>query len=261
MRIVIFCDMEGISGIWCQEQVTKGSPMYREACGYMTQDVNACIRGCIAGGAKHVTVRDVHAQCANLLWGELDPRADYLVAGAPGLRRFDCVEGAAGLILLGYHAMAGTPQAVLAHTAATGVWHNCWLNGTKVGEFALDAARAGPYGVPVIMTSGDDKLCVEARGVIGDVVAVAVKEGRARESAKLLTREKALENIYKGALESTKNLSRFKPYTVDSPVRVRLEFVHEVPPTLNPSRVTIIDGRTCEANGNTVEEAVNALLS
>lgn len=259
MRIVIFCDMEGISGIWRQEQVTKDSPAYREACAAMTHDVNACIGGCLAGGATSITVRDVHAQCGNVHWEALDSRVDYLVMGDPGMQRFDCLEGCDGLILLGYHAMAGTPRAILSHTA-TRAWQNCWLNGEKVGEFGLDAARAGEHGVPVIMTSGDDTLCAEARSLIGNVVTVEVKVGRARESARLLAKEKALARIHDGALKAAQHLEDAEPLKIRPPVTVRVEFTREIPPALRLPGIGIIDGRTCEATRDTVEDAVNALI-
>ncbi|NCC69820.1 MAG: aminopeptidase, partial [Clostridia bacterium] len=201
MKIVIFCDMEGISGVWHKDQVKNDAPGYREACGHMTRDANACIRGCVDAGAKEIIVRDVHNQCNNIIWEDLDHRADYLVTGDPGMNRFDCLDKCDGLILLGYHAMAGTPGAILSHTATT-AWHNCWLNGKKAGEFALDAARAGEYGVPVIMASGDGKLCAEARSFSKNVVTVQVKEGRARESGKLLAAEKALKKIHDGAMKA-----------------------------------------------------------
>lgn len=259
MKIVIFCDMEGVSGVWRQEQVTKDSPTYRDACLQMTRDVNACARGCVAGGASTVTVRDVHALCGNVIWDELDAAVDTLVTGNPGLERFDCLGACDGLILLGYHAMAGTPRAVLSHTA-TGAWQNCWINGRNVGEIALDATRAGERGIPVLMTSGDDKLCAEAHAFLPRTVTVQVKEGRARESAMLLGAEVARKRIFDGAREAVEKLKHIPPYQISSPATVRVEFVGEIPPLLRRPDIHVLDGRTCEATRDKVEDAVNALI-
>ncbi len=259
MKIVLFCDMEGASGVWREEQVTYDSSCYREACHYMTQDVNACIQGCIDGGADRIIVRDVHAKCCNIIWEELDSRAEYLAVGDPGKQRFESVAGCDGLILLGYHAMAGTARGILAHTAST-LWQNCWINGKKVGEVALDAARAGEYGVPVIMASGDDKLCAEARATIKDIVAVQVKTGLARESARLLPMANALQKIHDGALQAVKKCRRIKPVKIKPPIRLQLEYFKELPVAYRGPEFEIIDGRTCALKGRNVEEAVNALI-
>lgn len=101
MKIFIFCDMEGISGVWRESQVTYDSSCYREACRYMTRDINACIQGCIDGGARKIIVRDVHGECCNVIWEELDARAEYIAVGSPGRQRFKGVENCDGLILLG----------------------------------------------------------------------------------------------------------------------------------------------------------------
>ena len=47
-----------------------------------------------------------------------------------------------GVILLGYHAMAGTPLGVLEHTSSAARWQNCWVNDEKAGEILIDAATA-----------------------------------------------------------------------------------------------------------------------
>ena len=51
------------------------------------------------------------------------------------------------------------------------------MNGIKCGEMAIDGGAAGDRDVPVIMVSGDDKCCKEARRFFRDVVTVQVKKG------------------------------------------------------------------------------------
>ena len=53
-----------------------------------------------------------------------------------------------GVILLGAHARAGTPNGFLAHTG-TGAVKGLWLNDIEVGEGELNAAFPGDMGVPV----------------------------------------------------------------------------------------------------------------
>lgn len=114
-HIKIFCDMEGISGIVFKSFVTNDSDRYAEGQRYLMGDLNACIQGCIDGGAGRITVQDIHSQCNNVIWGELHERAECILGNPP---RFEGIEAYDGLILLGYHAKAGTPRAILAHTTS-----------------------------------------------------------------------------------------------------------------------------------------------
>lgn len=252
--IIIFCDMEGISGVYLRSQVSPGGERYDEGRRLMTADVNACVKGCVDGGAERIVVRDVHWGCDNLVWEELDDRARYLV-GIPGGHRFEGIEEFDGIILLGYHAMAGTLGAILEHTSSS-TWQNCWVNGKKVGEFVLDAARAGERGVPVIMASGDDKLCAEARAFKEDVLTAQVKEGIHLEGAKLLPEKVAHRLIGETSAEAVRNCGGTKPLVVSGPVTVRIEVAERTPFPKPSSNVTVIDGRTREASGKNLAEAI-----
>ena len=61
MKIFVMVDMEGISGICRSSQVMSDGAHYQIGRRYMTWDVNACVDGCLKGGAKRVVVRDAHA--------------------------------------------------------------------------------------------------------------------------------------------------------------------------------------------------------
>ena len=58
----------------------------------------------------------------------VDPRADLISGSTPGVLLAD-LDGCDGLILLGYHAKAGTPGAVCEHTMSSVTWQNLWING------------------------------------------------------------------------------------------------------------------------------------
>jgi D-amino peptidase len=184
MNVYIAADMEGIGGILLKDQLTRGAPLYEEARRLLTAEVNAAVAGAFEGGATGVVVKDAHGSGYNLLMDEVDPRAD-IVAGPSFPERFAGLDGSfIGVILLGYHAMAGTPAAVCAHTMSSVSWERYELCGREVGEVGIDAALAGTYGVPVIMVSGDDKVCAEARALLGDaVVTCEVKRGLNRHGA------------------------------------------------------------------------------
>ena len=257
MKIFIMVDMEGISGICKSSQVSPAGENYQTGRRYLTWDVNACVDGCYAGGAERVVVRDAHGGGYHFLWEDLDPRAQYIqgrtAVRMPGIEQFD------GLILLGYHAMAGTPQAILEHTMSSRAWQNLWINGKKSGETAIDAGIAADHGVPTILVTGDDKCCAEARNLLQDVLTAEVKQGLDVEGGLLLSREEAHKRISAGAMQAVSNIANINPLVVDHPVTMRLELVSRgIVPVTRPE-VTVVDGRTYEVSAGTVEEALRLL--
>ncbi len=266
MKIFVMVDMEGISGIVKSAQVSASEDpgLYAAARRYLCWDVNACVRGCIAGGAEKITVRDAHGSGFNFIWEELDPRAEYIQGSTekgrmPGIAEYD------GLILLGYHAMAGTREAILEHTMSSKGWQNFWINGRRCGELAIDAGIAGDAGVPTILVSGDDKVCREARAFLPGVVTAQVKVGLGCQGGILLPKDKAHAMIEgkcaEAVAELKKNRGRFKPFKAARPVRMRLELVSRgrVPNFGNKPWFKQIDGRTYEVVGGSVEEALARL--
>jgi len=249
-------DLEGISGIVCSEQVMGEGPKYAEARRYMTREVNACVRGCLAGGAAAVTVRDAHGSGHNLIWDELDSRAMYVQGQSPR-DRLPGIAECDGLILLGYHALAGTPEAVLEHTMTSTHWQNFWINGRRAGEVAIDAAFAGDHGVPLIMVSGDDKVCAEALDLVPEVITAEVKRGLDSHGAILLPAERAHELVERKSAEAVAACRRIEPFRVDRPVTLRLEKVERgaIPAGGRKPYLKVIDGRTYEVTGETMEEA------
>ena len=258
MKIFVMVDMEGISGVCRSSQVMGDGEHKQDGRRFMTWDVNACVAGCLEGGATKVVVRDAHASGFNIFWEELDPRAEYIM-GTSRAERMPDIGSCDGLILLGYHAMAGTRQAILEHTMSSRSWQHCWLNGTRCGEVAIDAGIAGDHGTPTIMVSGDDKVCREARRFLKGVTTAQVKKGLDCQGGIMLPKEAAQKRIRQAAAKAVRNARKVKPYKVKSPVRMRLELVSRGAIPERRNYVKVIDGRTYEVTAPTVEEALGLL--
>lgn len=230
MKIYIAVDMEGISSIACRAQTDKTDPMYSQGQSLMTGDVNAAIRGAFDGGATSVIVADMHASSFNILPQELDPRVQLVWGVSGGGPRFPYLDRQTdGMFLVGYHAMAGTCNATLEHTMSSKQWHRVTVNDQPVGETALDAALAGLCGVPVVMVSGDDKLCAEAKGFLGDIETAQVKIGLGRHRAMCLSPQSSQQLIYACAKRAVRQLGEGKtytPYRLDAPVEMRITYKH-----------------------------------
>jgi len=228
MRIMMGVDMEGITGICSREQTSREARLYAEGIELMAGDINAAVAGLVDAGVEEIVVWDNHASSFNAPFPKLHPAARYRRGGAAnGLRWAGLEPGFDGLILLGYHARAGTAHAVLEHTMSSASWFRLKVNGREIGEIGIDGALAGAVGVPVIMVSGDDKLCAEARELFGpDIQTVCVKTGHARHGATLLPPERTAEMLRAGAAEAVRNIAKVKPLDLGSPAVVELTYKH-----------------------------------
>ncbi len=156
MKILISADMEGISGVTRWEETDPAQNEYGRFRKILTDEVNAAIAGAAEAGADEFVVADGHGDGTNILVEDLDARARLNSGGASPLSMMQGVDPeTAGVLFIGYHARGGSQNAVLAHTWSSGRIANVWLNGVLVGEYGLNAAAAGHFGVPVLMISGD----------------------------------------------------------------------------------------------------------
>lgn len=260
MNVYIMADLEGISGLYCREQMTPGAPRFSEARQYMTREINLCARACRAAGAEKVYVRDAHGGSYTLLWDQLSEDVDLAVCGITGDVRYPCLEDCDAVILLGYHAMAGTEGGLLEHTWSSSTVQNFWLNDVQIGEIALDAAILAEYKKPVIMVSGDTAACREAKEFLPWVETAEVKKSVACFGALLLPPAKAervLTDAVRRALENYQN-GRVGHYAVEKPTRLRAEYTErtQLPTRAAKPYMTLIDGRTVEVTGKNAEEAL-----
>jgi len=229
MKILIATDMEGVTGVVNWDQVTPGHMEYARFRGLMTEDVNAAIRGACDSGADEILVSDGHWDNANIIIENLDPRA-RLCYGSPS--PFSMLDGidqdVDGVFFIGYHARAGSQNAILDHTWSTRSVANVWINRTLVGEYGLNAAVAGYFAVPILMISGDQTACLQASELLGPLEMAVVKRAGGRYSAECLTPPMAQEQIQLSARRAVERLvmgDAPDPYVVDTPVEIVIEFI------------------------------------
>ena len=122
-RVMIWVDMEGIAGIEAWDQVTGGKPQYEEGRRLMTGEVNAAVRGAKAAGADDIIVVDCHGaggsyNFKSLITERLEGGATYVLGHAWCRYVEPLKEGCDAALLVGAHAMAGTPDGVMCHTSA-----------------------------------------------------------------------------------------------------------------------------------------------
>lgn len=228
MKILVAADMEGITGVTNWDQVDPHHAEYPRFRRLMTGDVNAAVRGVCECGIDEILVTDGHERGSNILLEELDPCA-HLVCGdySPLAMVQGIDQGVDGVIFVGYHARAGSQNAILDHTWSSRRVANLWLNDILVGEYGLNGAVAGYFNAPVLMLTGDQTTCAQATELLGPIETVVVKTALSRMSAICLPPQLTEERIQKTASKAVKRLQEGnapKPFFVASPVHVTVDF-------------------------------------
>jgi D-amino peptidase len=228
MKILIAADMEGITGVTNWDQVDPNHAEYPRFRRLMTGDINAAVRGVCGAGVDEILVTDGHDRGTNILLEELDPVAHLICGDYSPLAMVQGVDqGVDGIIFIGYHARAGSQNAILDHTWSSRRVANLWLNDILVGEYGLNGAVAGHFNVPVLMLTGDQTACAQATELLGRIETVVVKAALSRMAAECLPPQITEERIKKAASLAVKRLQSGdapKPFVVSTPVHVTIDF-------------------------------------
>lgn len=222
MNVFIITDLEGISGIGSISQVADtAADTYRFSLERLMLDTNAAVAGAFDGGASAVYVEDGHGGGANFIEGMLDPRAVQVKNMSPEYLDICKINLC---MSVGAHAMSGTLNAFLDHTQSSVAWHDYMINGRRCGELGQSAAFTGAYGIPMVMVSGDEAACVEAKQFFGDIEVAVVKYATGRNSANLIDLTEAERRIYEAAKKSISLAGKIKPFCPLLPAEIKLEF-------------------------------------
>lgn len=239
MKVLISADMEGTCGVSSWVQVTpteyagsrepSNQTEYDRARHRMTAEVNAAIEGAIEAGAEEVIVNDSHDGMRNLVPELLHPACQFITGNDKPLSMMQGIDlaGIGCVFFTGYHAKAGTPGGPLAHTW-TGWVNDVRINGRSTGEFGINAAIAGAFGVPITLVTGDEKAVAQTIDLLGDKChGVVVKHGFSTFSALHLHPLKAQQLIREGAGQAVKNAKKAKPFVIPKKTVMEVEFEHQ----------------------------------
>lgn len=225
MRVYISADIEGISGVVSSAETEPASPEWARARRLMMREVNAAVEGALAAGAKEILVNDAHGTKKNLMVEDLNPAA-ILLSGEWKMYSMmaGLDSGFAAVLFIGYHARVGSSQASIDHTFYDpGIVQGVWLNGIEVGEYGLNGALAGYFGVPIALLTGDQTVCAQGREFFGEhLETVVVKEAVSRTAAKILPPLRVHEMIRAAAERALKK--EHTPYRLQAPITLRVRF-------------------------------------
>ena len=229
LKVFISVDMEGLAGVVTGGDVGGTSGDYQYFRTIMAGETNAAIDGAFRAGATEVLVRDSHGAKQNLLPGDVDPRARLLRGASTGAKNM--MEGIDStfhaVVFVGYHARAGTPNAILEHTSNGNVIDFA-INGVSLPEGGYNALVAGRYGVPVVFVAGDRAVVEQIRGLVGPIEGVAVKE-EINDAALGMSPKQAQDAIRRGVELAVRERGKARPYRLAAPYTMTLKVRQDRP--------------------------------
>lgn len=250
MRAFILCDYEGATGVVSWEEEAALGP---EA---MAGDVNAVIAGLREGGFDRFVVRDYHSAGRTVRLADLDPAAT-LIRGKSTPFPYGLSPSFDATVFAAAHAMAGTAAGVMSHTMDGDV-AELRINDRRIGEIGGFALLAGSIDVPIILVTGDDAACQEAKEVIGDVEVASVKLGLTRQCAQCLHPTVAREIIRQKAHAAAARVGEFRPLKWNPPYVLEVTF--KGPEQADRSHGTIggtrVNDLTIRIEGETIAEVL-----
>ena len=229
LKVFISVDMEGLAGVVANSDVSPTGPDYEHFRAIMAAETNAAVEGALAAGATEVLVRDSHGSKTNLLPAHVHPAARLLRGQSVGPKNMmEGIDKSFGaVVFVGYHAKAGTPNAILEHTS-TGNVVDFSINGVSLPEAGYNAMVAGLYDVPVVFVAGDRAVVDQVRGLLGPIEGVAVKE-EIGDASNGMSPTEAQEKIRKTVETAVRNRSKFNPYKIPGPYTMVLKVKQERP--------------------------------
>jgi len=227
LKVFISVDMEGIAGVVVSGECSASGPDYGYFRRIMSHEANAAVLGAFDAGATEVVVRDSHGSARNILPDIIDPRAKLLRdwSGGPLVMMEGIDDTFDAVVFIGYHARAGTADAIIDHTMSGNVM-NLAINGQSLPEAGVNALIAGHFEVPVVFVAGDQGIVDQVGDLFGSVGTFATKQGIGASSLGLHP-EVAQKGIRAGVADAVRNRGRFEPFTMTKPYEMVLKLKSE----------------------------------
>ncbi|MBC8467604.1 MAG: M55 family metallopeptidase [Candidatus Marinimicrobia bacterium] len=204
MKVYISADIEGITGATHWNETDKNKSDYLEFQNRMTDEVVSACQGAFSAGAKEIWVKDAHDSGRNILAEKL-PKNVKLIrgwSGHPFMMVQELDDSFDALIMIGYHARAGSGGNPLAHTMSSSKIDTMTINDQWTSEFYLHGLVAASLNVPLVFLSGDIDICKEVSEVNHHIATHATMLGVGNSTISMQPTEsrKAIKEKVKKAL-------------------------------------------------------------
>lgn len=225
MKWMIRVDMEGLTGVVDMNQVVPGASEYGFGKEMLMHDLNAVLSGLLQSEGDEAYLYDIHFYGRNVVFDRLDSRIK-VICGKPhytpqnGAYVDDSFDG---VILLGLHAKAETPGALLHHNYEHDI-RTIHVNGLCVGEIGLEALMAGESGVPIVLVTADSEGCRETEALLSGTLTVAVKESLGDAAALCYAPAATGPLLEKAAAACAQIAPELRPFVVPGPIELAMTF-------------------------------------
>ncbi len=189
-----------------------------------TDEINAIVEGLQRAGATYCLVNE----CPG--WGSfIDPyelRAGAELLSGP-LKPLSIVEGLDqsfdAVVLPAAHTRAGALNGYCSETYSNEIY-DLRLNGRPLGEIGIIGMVAGAMDIPVVLVSGDEAVCAEARETFGPAVrTVATKSGHGRYACLLRDPRRTLAELKDAAADALAHLDEIPPLHFSKPYALEID--------------------------------------
>jgi D-amino peptidase len=213
-------DIEGVTGVTTFPQA-ESSAFGRDM---LMHDLLAVIDGIRSAGRHEIVLYDMHTDGRNIDLSSLDDSISVVVGKPLSRQKWKSLDGPFdGLFLLGLHAMAETPGALMAHTYLR-EYKAIYINGKRVGEVAIEAALAAEQAVPLLFVSGDSCGCAEAVSQFPDIQAVIVKDSLGDAEALCYPPAQTRQRLFAGAKAAAALTEKTACQAPNQPVTIAIDF-------------------------------------
>lgn len=235
-KILVYYDMEGISGQNDMRSLSFGNEEYNQAREWLTNDVNAVIDGLFEGGADEVHVVDAHGSGnpdPDILVDKMDSRAELVSRDEAFEAYVDLTKKGIydGVAVVCMHSKTGG-GGFAAHTYTIGM--DWILNDMSINETEIIAYSWGRADVPVILASGDDKLEEQLKWMDW-LEYIRVKIAKGAGDAELIPFDEVHQNMREAAKRAVENLPNSKVVHLTHPIKAQLRAVY-------PARLDQLEG-------------------
>ena len=175
MKLIIMTDMEGVAGVLnADEYLDASGRLYEVGRELAARECNAAIEGAIAAERRTSwwwtgtgPARSTAACCS---------RQRACSPDNPSRGPSAAIRRSTQAFIVGQHAMSNADGGHLFHTNSWQVeeWR---CNGRPIGELGKELLLFGACGVRAVLVTGDEACTAEARALVPEIEAVAVKAG------------------------------------------------------------------------------------
>ena len=179
MKLYISSDIEGICGVTSWSETDLNSRESGVFIKYWVEELNKICNVAIENNCDEIYINDAHDTARNLL-PSFFPEKVKLIRGWSGhpymmIEHLDSSFDA--VVFSGFHSSGSTDGNPISHTMNPKLVSEIRINSVIASEFLIFYYASLYVGVPVVLVTGDEGLCLEVKKTNEKIATVVTKKG------------------------------------------------------------------------------------